>query len=157
MMRGTVFGLVFVGTLGLGLSSIAQGAEPVVAEEFCNVEGLPRPLRQTIIVIDQMAVEPWVSGDISENNRRWINEIVTLAGVQGGQHSSTTAPRERISISLGKASGLDLVRAFTGCPPTYSQEEIAKLTAGGGGLGRRFEEWLGKDPKSRIEADQKAF
>jgi hypothetical protein len=156
MMRVALLRLVLV-VFALALSPIARGAEPVVAEEFCNVEGFSRPLRQTIIVVDQMAVEPWAGGEISENNRRWINAIVTLAGVQDGQRNANSAPRERISVALGKSSGSDLVRIFTGCPPTYSREEIEKLMAGGGGVGRRLEEWLGKDPKSRIEADQRAF
>lgn len=141
----------------LTASYIAHAADSIVADEFCNAEGLARSLRQTIVVIDQMAVEPWVSGEISDGNRRWINAIVTISGVQDSQRSASSAPRERISVLLGKSSGADLVRIFTGCPPTYSRDELEKLTAGGGGFGRKFEEWLGKDPKARIEADQKAF
>ena len=51
----------------------------------------------------------------------------------------------------------DLVRVFTGCPPTFSREEADRLDAKSIGVSRKFDEWLGKDPRSRIEADQKAF
>lgn len=132
-------------------------AETVVAEESCNLEGFSRPLRQTIVVLDELAVEPSSSGPISEGNLRWIRAIVSLAGVLEGQANENAAARERISILLARANGSDLVRLFTGCPPTFSREEADKLDANSTGFGRKFDEWLGKDPRSRIEADQKAF
>ena len=132
-------------------------AETVVAEEFCNLEGFSRPLRQTIVVLDELAIEPFAGDEISQGNLRWIRAIVSLAGVQEGQTNENAAPRERISILLARANGSDLVRVFTGCPPTYSREEANKLDASSTGISREFNEWLGKDPRSRIEADQKEF
>jgi hypothetical protein len=77
--------------------------------------------------------------------------------VQEAQRNETAAPRERITVLLGRANGSDLVRVFTGCPPTYSREELDKLDASSTGFGRKFDEWLGKDPRSRVEADRKSF
>jgi hypothetical protein len=134
-----------------------NAAETVVAEEACRLENYARPLRQTIIMIDQLAVEPRVAGEMSESNRRWINGVVALAGLQEGQRNLNAAPRERLTVLLARSSGTDLVRAFTGCPPTYSREELEQLVAASTGVGRKVEEWLGKDPRSRVEAELKTF
>jgi hypothetical protein len=134
-----------------------HAAETVVAEDACTLEGFSRPLRQTIAVIDELAIEPWTHGEISDANRRWINAVIGLAGVQEGQRTETAAPRERITVLLARANGSDLVRVFTGCPPTFSRDEFEKLDAQSTGLARAFNAWLGKDPRSRVEAGQKAF
>lgn len=134
-----------------------HAAETVVAEKSCNLEGFSRPLRQTIIVLDELAVEPFTGDEISEGNLRWIRSIVSLAGVQEAQRNQNAAPRERITVLLARANGSDLVRVFTGCPPTFSREEADKLDANSTGISRKFDEWLGRDPRSRIEADQRGF
>jgi len=138
------------------LSSV-HAAETVVAEEACTLEGFSRPLRQTIAVIDELAIEPWTNGEMSDGNRRWMNAVIGLAGVHDGQRNENSAPRERITVLLARANGSDLVRVFTGCPPTFSRDEFDKLDANSTGLKRSFDAWLGKDPSSRVEADQKAF
>jgi hypothetical protein len=143
--------------LALLTQQAAHAAETVVAEDACTVEGFPRALRQTIVVLDELAIEPWAGGDMSDSNRRWINAVISLAGVQEAQRNGTAAPRERITILMGRSNGSDLLRIFTGCPPTFSREEIDQLGAASSGVGRKFEEWLGKDAKSRVEADLKAF
>jgi hypothetical protein len=143
----------------ISLASIdwAHSTETVVAEESCNLEGFTPPLRQTIVVIDELAVEPWISGDMSDGNRRWMNAIIELAGVQDAQRSGNAAPRERLTVLFARADGSDLVRVFVGCPPTFSRDELETLDAQSTGFGRKFNEWLGKDPGSRVEADQRAF
>ena len=83
--------------------------------------------------------------------------MIGLAGVQEGQRNENAAPRERITVLLARANGSDLVRVFTGCPPTFSREEVDRLDAESTGLRRAFYQWLGKDPRSRVEADEKAF
>jgi hypothetical protein len=141
----------------VGALSSAAAAETVVVEEACTLEGLSRPLRQTIAVIDELAIDAWTTGEMSDGNRRWINAVIGVAGVQEGQRNENAAPRERITVLLARANGSDLVRVFTGCPPTFSREEFDGLDADSTGLTRRFNKWLGKDARSRVEADQKAF
>jgi hypothetical protein len=141
----------------VGIHSLAHAAETVVSEEACTLEGFPRPLRQTIVVIDELAIAPWTNGEMSDGNRRWINAVIGLAGVQEGQRNESAAPRERMTVLLARVNGSDLVRVFTGCPPTFSREEFDRLDGSSTGLKRAFNEWLGKDPRSRLEADQKTF
>jgi hypothetical protein len=144
-------------SMAVAVLSPVHAAETVVAEEACTLEGFSRPLRQTMAVIDELAIEPWTHGEISDVNRRWINDVIALAGVQESQRTQSAAPRERLTVFLARANGSDLVRVFTGCPPTFSREEFERLDANSTGLTRAFNTWLGKDPRSRVEADQKAF
>jgi hypothetical protein len=152
-VKRALLGVVVAVTLMLP----AHAAETVIAEEACTLEGFSRPLRQTVAVIDELAIEPWASGELSDGNRRWINAVIGLIGVQEGQRNENAAPRERITILIARANGSDLIRVFTGCPPTYSREELNRLDASSTGVSRAFNEWLGKDPRSRVEADQKSF
>jgi len=151
--KQALIGLAFA----VGVLSWAHATETVVSEEACTLEGFSRPLRQTIVVIDELAIEPWTNGEMSDGNRRWINAVIGLAGVQEGQRNENAAPRERITVLLARVNGSDLVRVFIGCPPTFSREEFDRLDVSSTGLKRAFNEWLGKDPRSRVEADQKAF
>ena len=137
--------------------SVSWAQDITLDEDACTREGLSRPLRQTIVVMDQLAVDHWTGSEVSDANRRWISSIISLAGVQEGQRNVSSAPRERMTILLARSDGSDVLRIFTGCPPTFSQDEIDALVNDDGGVGRTIQIWLGKDPRSRIEADQKAF
>src|SRR5258707_8413200 len=121
--QALIIGLAFA----VGVLSWAHATETVVSEEACTLEGFSRPLRQTIVVIDELAIEPWTNGEMSDGNRRWINAVIGLAGVQEGQRNENAAPRERITVLLARVNGSDLVRVFVGCPPTFSREEFNRL------------------------------
>ena len=135
----------------------ASSAETVLAEDACKMEGYSRPLRQTIVVIDQLGVDAWSGGDLSVRNRRWINAVVSLAGVEEGQTNTNAAPRERITILLAKYDGSDLPRVFSGCPPTFSDAEFDEIQKGTEGFRRRFDQWLGNDAKSKLEVSKRDF
>ena len=147
-------GLVAVGLL---IALPAAALEAIVADSACRAEGLARPLRQTIVVVDQATVESKTGSDVGDINRRWIGTIVTLAGVQEGQNTVVSMPRERLTVLVAMQDGTDLARVFTGCPPTYSQDELAELEKSNQGLSGQLRIFVGRDPRSRVEAEQKAF
>jgi len=149
--------LLIAVSLGWLLMSNAAAMETVVMDGACHLEGFMRPLRQTIVVIDQSSIVPTKSEDIGAANRRWLNAILTIAGVQEGQASLISAPRERLTVLVANADGGDLVRVFTGCSPTYSQDEITRMKKASGGLKGSVDWFLGKDVQSRIENEQKSF
>jgi hypothetical protein len=141
----------------LMLSTSARALDTVTFDAPCRVEGLSRPFRQTIIVIDQLAIEPRQTNDIGDANRRWINKILAIAGVQDGQSSVISAPREHLSIVLAKLDGGDLVRVFNGCPPTYSATELTELRKTNSGVTGQVERFFGKDVDNKIDIEKKAF
>ena len=133
--------LIIATVVVVGIWSSEAGAlETVVANSACHLEGLPRPLRQTIVVVDEAAIESFTTGKASETNRRVNRTVLNIAGVLDGQSGAPIAPRERITILFAREDGSDLIRAFTGCPPVYSQEEINDLEAGNSGVGSQLQE-----------------
>jgi hypothetical protein len=144
-------GLVFA----LGVYS-ATAVEPVVADAACHLDQMPRPVGQTIVVIDQTEIDQAADG-LNENNRRWINTIVDLAGVQEGQASNFSAPRERITVLLASQDGGELVRVFAGCPPTFSSAEFKQMEEASKGIQSKLDIFLGRDARSRAAAEQKGF
>jgi hypothetical protein len=131
--------------------------ETVIVNGSCTVEGLARPLRQTLVLIDQAAIEPKPAGDVGEVNRRWINRVLSIAGVQDGQPSTIAAPRERISVVVAMQDGSDLIRAFSGCSPTYSSSEITELQKSTSPIKQQLDRFLGRNIENRIEAERKSF
>ena len=141
----------------LAWAAPARAIETIVDDEACRSEGLPRPLRQTLILIDQSIIESAPTGDVGDNNRKWINKVLSIAGVQEGQTASIAAPRERLSVVVAREDGGDLVRIFTGCSPTYSQAEVSELKRARGGLKGSLQWFIGADIEHQIEGDQKKF
>jgi hypothetical protein len=134
-----------------------KAIEPTVLETGCNMEGYSHPLRQTIVVIDQSAIDP-SPGDPNGINRKWMNAIVGFAGVQEAQSSYVmSAPREHITVLLASQDGSDLVRVFMGCPPSYSSSELAEREKQSNGILGALKVFIGRDERSREEADKKAF
>lgn len=145
--------------LGLLLGTSTQGwaFDTVVADASCRVEGFPRPLRQTIIIVDEAGIEPFVTGKASESNRRINRAILGIAGVLDGQAEGISAPRERLTILFAREDGSDLIRAFTGCPPVYSKDELHKLEATDSGIFGQFWKFLGRDARANVEKAKQAF
>src|SRR5262245_57670293 len=139
------------------VSGEAATLETIVVDSSCRVEGLARPLRQTVVLIDQAAIESKPAGDVGEINRRWINRVLSIAGVQEGQPTTIAAPRERISVVVAKQDGTDLIRVFSGCSPTYSSSEITELKKQSSGVKGQLDRFFGRDIENRIESDRKSF
>jgi hypothetical protein len=134
----------------------ARAIEPIVSEAGCRLEGYTRPLRQTIVVIDQAAIDS-SSTDPNGVNRKWINAVLEFAGVQEAQSNVISAPRERITVLLALQDGSDLVRVFAGCPSTFSPSEFAEKEKQSSGIWSGLETFTGRDARSRAEADKKTF
>ena len=131
--------------------------DTIVSESSCRTEGFARPLRQTIVILDEAAIDAFGSGPVSEANRRVNRTILSLAGVMEGQTATVSAPRERITLFFAREDGKDLIRAFTGCPPTYSQDEIARIDKAGSGIQGELMKFIGHDARAQIETQKLAF
>jgi len=131
--------------------------ETMVVDGACHLDGFAKPLRQTIVVIDQLSIIPTTAEDIGDANRRWLNTVLSIAGVQEGQASVIAAPRERLTVVVASEDGGDLIRVFTGCSPIYSQDEIAEMKKSSTGIRGGFEWFIGKDVQNRVENELKSF
>src|SRR5262245_62086650 len=134
----------------LAVFSPAWAFDTVVSDAACRIEGFSRPLRQTIVLLDEAAIDVFTSGKASEANRLVNRTLLGLAGMLEGQTVSAIDPRERITIVFAREDGSDIVRVFTGCPPVYTEEEIVRLSQSSR-LQEQLLKFLGKDVRSRLE------
>ncbi|MGB9366574.1 MAG: hypothetical protein WCE79_11240 [Xanthobacteraceae bacterium] len=132
------------------------GFETAVSESSCRAEGFKRPLRQTIIVVDEGAIEA-ISGKPSQANLRLNRTILNIAGVLEGQPVALSAPRERLTLLFAREDGSDLIRALVGCPPTYSDIEINQLEKDSSGLSGQFKKFIGRDVRTNVEKEKQGF
>src|SRR5262245_33429263 len=110
-----------------GLCSQALAFETAVSEAACRIEGVSRPLRQTIVILDEAAIDAFTPGKASEANRRVNRTLLSLAGMLEGPTVSASEPRERLTVVFAREDGSDIIRVFTGCAPVYSEEEIVRV------------------------------
>lgn len=148
---------LLAGLLSLFETTHAVAFETKVFDAYCNLKELPRPLRQTIVVLDQSAIGNEAANTIGSKNRHWINSIVTISGTQEGQANTVSAPREKIIVLVAASDGSDLVRVFSGCPPTFSAAEIALQEKGNSGVSGHLLSFIGRDFKSQMDGDLKNF
>jgi hypothetical protein len=137
--------------------SEATAFETVISEAPCRLAGFARPLRQTVVIIDEDAVETPTGGKPSEVNRRVNRAVLSMAGVLDGQTGMLSAPRERVTVLMARQDGSDLVRVFSGCPPLYSQDEIAQIEKDSSSATGQLWKFIGRDARSQIEKDRNAF
>lgn len=111
--------------------AFAALAEPIKAvRDQANCHVLEdRPLRQTIIILDEALVRHAPPGSPDSENLRWIRPILDIADVGDGSIINATLPSEQITLYLARSDGNELALAFAGCSPTISDEEMAKRKA----------------------------
>ena len=129
----------------------------VVADLACRKDGSPRPLRQTIVIIDEAAIEPRLNGKVNDTNLRINTEILTIAGMLDKQNAVVSAPRERLTILFAREDGKDLMRVFTGCAPTYTDDEVVNMEKSYSDVERKLNWFFGSSAAARIEKEKLAF
>jgi hypothetical protein len=139
------------------LSNYAGAFETTILDSACRVEGLTRPLRQTLIIVDEASLDLTADGKPGEATRRLNRSILSIAGVAEGQTVSVSAPRERITIYLARRDGSDLLRVFTGCTPVYSADEIERMEKGSSSAMSQVKTFIGRDIRSNIEKEKISF
>lgn len=109
------------------------------AEEFCTVEGLEAPLRQTFILVDDNMVNK------TEDPREFValnanvrDVVLAVADPQKALASGVTEARERVSIFVLPSDGGAAERAFSGCLPGLSADEMAQAKQESSALGDFF-------------------
>lgn len=112
--------------------SPAGDAESFVAEDFCQVDGLPAPLRHTFILIDSNVLAHTENAEQFVASNAWIRDaVLALADPERAINAGASEPRERISIIRLPENGSAGSRVFTGCIPAMTGEEIAQASARG--------------------------
>ena len=124
---------------GSGDSPGPTGEESFVAEDFCQVQGLTSPLRQTFILIDGTVLGQTETAEQFVASNAWVRDaVLALADPERSINSGTSEPRERITIIRLPESGSAGSRVFTGCIPAMTGEEITEARSRSSGVGDFF-------------------
>lgn len=117
------------------ISSCSDGGGPVGdigtgeirADAACEVQGLTKPLRQTVVLVDARALQRSANGDeFAVRNTAFRDLILSIADPSKAVGNGTTAARERVTIAVVPADGSAAEVAFTGCLPGMSADELAQ-------------------------------
>ncbi|WP_165184302.1 hypothetical protein [Caulobacter soli] len=136
----------------------AAAAGPAGFEKYCNAPGVPKALRQTVLVIDENEIHANPApNQIAPENRRWTMWVGSLLGKAGDPKSSVFAPRERLTLLVAPRNGGEPRTVFTGCFPGFSAEEVQVIARNQGGLGSASSDFFGSGPVQTATKDADRF
>ncbi|GLK76056.1 hypothetical protein GCM10008171_13100 [Methylopila jiangsuensis] len=146
-------------TLSVLFAAAAAAAAPMIPaaaasvyevrrqEETCPQDGAARALRQTVVIIDEAAVQA-----DPKANQRWVRAVVEAADA-GEASRGTLGPRERFAIFVARRDGSELVPLFAGCSPNIPDAEFKAEQA----ADTSWRTFVGTDAASRRKSARTAF
>ncbi|WP_232629203.1 hypothetical protein [Methylobacterium sp. Leaf118] len=137
--------------LALGLAAPCAAApggyDAMRQEAACPRDREPKPLRQTVIVLDEAIVEAK-----SEANALWKRIVVEAADARE-VGTGTLSPRERLTLLVARRDGSEMLPLFVGCSPNLPAEEIERARA----ADTQWQVFTGDDSGARHKKTREAF
>jgi hypothetical protein len=119
-----------VASCGSGSEDQPSSTGNLVAEAFCDVKGLEKPVRQTFVLLDSSVVARTSTAEEFVASNAWLRDaILDIADPAKGIDSGASVPRERITIINLPKDGSAGSRIFTGCIPAMTTAEIANINS----------------------------
>src|SRR5438309_3475041 len=138
---------------GDGASS-SDGIHTVLKHEAaCDLAGLTRPKRQTVIVVDEASIRRSDAAGFRTANPGVLEAILAVSDPVQAVESGALEPRERVTLLLAPKDGTQPRAMFTGCAPALSAEDKAKAEAGSSSAQRAKDSFFATGAANRI-ADQ---
>lgn len=147
-ITGSIFIFALIAILPL---SLVYSANKDRADNYCQKKGYDKALRQTLVLIDEIAVEAQVGKEIPPINKELIRIILSFANTETARENNTFLPRERLKILVLPKDGTGPQSIFTGCQPFYSDEEADKITSGKSSWKSNTDKYLGKGAIAEAE------
>lgn len=123
------------------------GYEALRQEAACPRDKEPKPLRQTVIVLDEAMVE-----GKPEGNALWKRIVVEAADARE-VGTGTLAPRERLTLLVARRDGSEMTPLFVGCSPNLPSEEVERARA----ADTQWDVFTGGDSGARLKKTREAF
>ena len=103
----------------------ADAMEVANYQQGCiGAKEMSAPLRQTIVVLDEAAVE---GGTSNSHGSAWKQPLLTIADAVDSTPRGSMIPHEHLTIYLARQSGSELAPVFAGCSPNISESQREKL------------------------------
>lgn len=147
------------------LAGCGDGGKPASAaqqatikfEAACDVAGLPRPVRQTAIVLDEQSIARSDPAQFRARNPGVIDAVMAVADPVQAVDLGALAPRERVSLYVTPADGSAPRLAFTGCAPAISAAELAEVTRGTSTAERYSDTFFASGTADKLRAQAEDF
>jgi len=128
--------------------------ETIRAEAGCDMQGLGKPLRLTVVFIDARTLQRTADAtEFAAKNAAMRDLILSIADPGRIQSSGVTAFRESVSIAVVPADGSPGQLVFVGCPPGLSATELAEAKSKSSAVG----EFFTGDAQSKLDAQAELF
>jgi hypothetical protein len=125
-------------------------------EQYCGLPDLSVPLRQTVILIDELHVYPEVGKQPDQRNLVWRKFLGNLLLSDENTLEQNFLPRERVTIALAKRDGTGVRTIFVGCLPFYSADEKKALAQSAGSM-QYVNNFFGTGPLANVKRDIDLF
>ena len=138
---------------------ITSGHEEVARSEgSCEVKGFQKPLRQSVILVDERAVNKATDrAQLRAGNAELFNLVLALGTPSQSLPTGVMAPRERLSIYLAPANGAAPRLIFTGCIPGFSEAERAQLANQTSAVGKSVDNFMTGGGAARLDKQAGEF
>lgn len=147
MRAPALFLLALAAPLAATGATAQGGYEAVRQDAACARDREPKPLRQTVIVLDEamVAAKP-------EANALWKRIVVEAADAREVE-TGTLGPRERLTLLLARRDGSEMLPLFVGCSPNLPAEEVERARA----ADTQWQVFTGGDSGARLKKSREAF
>lgn len=139
-----------------GIASPAM-AQVKTVDDFCTSDNGGPSLRQTYLVIDGSVAKEDTADGPSPDNTAWRRFAAQFFDARNPAIDQMMSPRERLTIAVANSDGSGMTPIFTGCIPTFSKEEAAKLDQGTSSMQKFFgSDWRTAHGKAAEEFSRSA-
>ncbi|MCH8488990.1 MAG: hypothetical protein LAT81_03535 [Oceanicaulis sp.] len=134
-----------------GSLAFGQSARPVQDDRYCNLSGFEKPLRQTILIVDEHNIFPEAPGAIREENTAWRRFVSQFLDADDASIETRLQARERLTVVVASSDGGGTTTLFSGCVPFFSAEERANIRSSSGWRGS-MDQFFGSGPVADASA-----
>lgn len=151
-MRSVLASVLIAGVMMGMIAQQEVSARAVVDETYCSLDGYPKALRQTLIVVDGRVVAPELNG-VRPENRTWRRFVMQFLDPADPPMRQRVDARERVTVMIANGDGSGLTTLFSGCVPLYRLEEESKLDADTSSM----DKFIGTDWRSQQKKAREKF
>lgn len=122
------------------------------SEAACAVEGLTKPLRQTLILVDAKALTKASDGaGFARDNPAFRDLVLSIADPARALPGGISGARERVVIAVVPSDGSAAQTTFSGCIPGMSDAELAVAREGETMVSKTFSSGIARQLEDQAE------
>lgn len=126
-------------------------------DAYCSLDGMSPAIRQTVVIIDEQAVQRAASAELIRVTNPELFQLVTGLSALDGVERGVMGPRERLALYVAPADGGAPKLAFSGCAPGFSKAELKKMAGSASPVSHALGAFVGSSPTQKVAHDAEIF